>query len=89
MLNNEEKEKCKTSTGLFKVLIDTFKCNIMRGYYHCNIAKLVREQKRNNKEWMGDLRMKANKCSYMEKDERLKEQFINGINNDMMTEIIR
>ena len=39
---------------------------------------------------MGHLRIKASKYDYKEKDRRLKEQFINGINDeDMMTEIIR
>ena len=38
---------------------------------------------------MGHLRIKANECKYKERDRRLKEQFINGINDDdMMTEII-
>ena len=39
---------------------------------------------------MGHLRIKSIECSYKEKDWKLKEQFINGINdNDMVTEIIR
>ena len=39
---------------------------------------------------MGHLRVKANECKYEERDRRLKTiQFINGINDDMMTEIIR
>ena len=34
--------------------------------------------------------IKANECRYREKDRRLKEQSINGTNNDsMMTEIVR
>ena len=38
----------------------------------------------------GHLRIKANEYGYKEKDRKLKEQFIDGINdNDMMTEIIR
>ena len=38
---------------------------------------------------MGYLRIKENKCRYIKKERRLKEQLMNGINNDMMTEIIR
>ena len=39
---------------------------------------------------MGHLRMKANEGWYKEKDRRLKEQFINDINDDdMMTETLR
>ena len=38
---------------------------------------------------MDHFRMNANKCEYKDKDRRLEEQFINGINDDdMMTEII-
>ena len=33
---------------------------------------------------MGYLRIKGSECSYKEKDRRLKEQFINGINVDNM-----
>ena len=39
---------------------------------------------------MGHLRIKANYCSYKEKDKRLKQLLINSINDDdMMTEIIK
>ena len=38
---------------------------------------------------MGCLRIKAKECGYIERDGRLKEQFINSINDEeMMTEII-
>ena len=37
---------------------------------------------------MGHLRIKSDKCGFKEKDRRLKEQFINGINDDMMTKIM-
>ena len=40
-------------------------------------------------EWKGCLIIKANECSYNEKNRRLREQFINGINDDdMMTKIV-
>ena len=39
---------------------------------------------------MDHLRIKANKCEYKERNGRLKELFISGINSDdIMTEIIR
>ena len=39
---------------------------------------------------MGHLSIKANECEYKEGDKRLKEQFINRINDDkMMSEIIK
>ena len=34
---------------------------------------------------MSHLRIKANECNYKEHDRPLKEQFINGINDEMMT----
>ena len=38
---------------------------------------------------MGYLRIKPNECKYKENNRRVKEQFMNGINDgDMMTEII-
>ena len=43
----------------------------------------------NMEEWMGCLRIKANKSGYKEKNRRLKEQFLNDINDDMVTKIIR
>ena len=53
-------------------------------------CKLKRERNENAEGWMGHLRIKANECGYKDKDRKLKEQFINGINyNDMMTEIKR
>ena len=33
---------------------------------------------------MSHLRIKSNECNYREHDRQLKEQFINGINNEMM-----
>ena len=42
----------------------------------------------NAEEWMDHLRIKANEYSYKEKDRKFKEQFPNGINDYMMTEII-
>ena len=54
----------------------------------CSICKLTREQNANAEEWMDCLRMKGSEFEY--KDDRgLNLQFINGINSDMMTEIIQ
>ena len=52
--------------------------------------KLAKEQNDNAKERMGHIRIKINEAGYKEKYRRLKEQSINGIDdNNMMTEIIR
>ena len=51
-------------------------------------CKSVKENK-NAEDWIGHLRVRANECEYKEEDRRLKEQFINGINDDdLVTEII-
>ena len=51
---------------------------------------MVREEKESAEEWMGHLGVKTKECEYKERDMRLKEQFINGINgDDMITEIIK
>ena len=51
---------------------------------------LARDQNKNAEDWMFYLRIQVNEFDCKEKDRRLKEQFINGINNDnIMTELIR
>ena len=51
---------------------------------------LVREEIESAEEWTGCITVKANQCEYKERDRRLKEQFVNGINdNYMMTAKIR
>ena len=51
-------------------------------------CKLIEELKGNTKEWMENLGTK-NECDYKEKDRRLKDKFINDINDDdTMTKII-
>ena len=51
---------------------------------------LTRKQIENVEEWMGQLKLKAHKCGYKERDKGFKEQFINGISKkEMMMEIIR
>ena len=89
-LNNKEKEKCKTSSGLFYILSEKFKPQHNEIMLSLQYFKLAREQNENVEEWIGCLWIKLNESDYKEKDRRLKEQFINGINDDdMMTEIIR
>ena len=52
-------------------------------------CKLIREHISNADEGMGYIRIKTNECKYKEKDRRLKEQFIYGINYiEMVREII-
>ena len=52
--------------------------------------KLIRNSYDSVHKCMGRLRVQERDCKYIEVDRRLKEQFINGINNQAMTaEIIR
>ena len=52
-------------------------------------CKLVRNADKSTEEWMGRLRVKEIKYKCKEIDRRLKEQFINGINDQTMTSEIR
>ena len=83
-------EQYRISTGLCEVLHQKFILQhegTILSLQHC---KLIREQNTNDEEWMGCFRIRANEFGYKEKDRRLKEQFINGINDDdMMTGIIK
>ena len=52
-------------------------------------CKVTRAQNKNAKEWIGYLKVKANEFRYKKEDKRLKEQFINSINDgDMIPDII-
>ena len=75
--------------GLFEVLSKKFKPQHNETILLLQYWKLIREQSENAGEWMDCLRLKENECKYRAKDRKLKEQFINGKNNNkMMKEII-
>ena len=72
--------------GLFEVLKSQHEETIF-SLQHCN---LITDQNENAEEWIGHFRIIGNERCYKEKDSRLKEPFIHGINDDdIMTEIIR
>ena len=51
---------------------------------------MIRQSDESVEEWMGSLRTVVIKCNYKEIDRQLKEQFINGLNDEeMLVEIIR
>ena len=55
-----------------------------------NIYKLSMQSDWVAEEWMGKLRIKTGECIYKETNRILKEQFINGLNDNSMTrEIIK
>ena len=45
-------------------------------------CKLHRKEDESAQEWMGRLCIKEGECNYKEHDRRLKEQFINGIDDE-------
>ena len=51
--NNTEKEKFRTSAGLFEVLIEMFKLQNNKTVLPLQYCKLMREQNENAKKWMG------------------------------------
>ena len=61
----------------------------MRQFYHYNTVSLVEMIIKSAEEWMSQLRIKVYVCQYKDKDRCLKEQFINGINDMMIAEIIK
>ena len=46
--------------------------------------KLSRNKSESAEEWIGHLRVKENECNYKKDDRWLKEQFIKGINDEMI-----
>ena len=50
---------------------------------YCN---LVRKCNETVEQWTGQIRVKGNEYKYKQRDRRLREQFINGINHQVMTE---
>ena len=72
------------------MLSDKLKPHYNRRIFTLQYCKWKREQDQNAEEWIGHFRIKANECGYKEKDKILKEQLINGINDDdMMTDIMK
>ena len=87
-LNDEEQGRCKTSVVLFGVLSEKFKPWHNETLLPLQYCKLIRQESVNAEEWMDCLKIRANECEYKEK-RIIKEQFINGINEDVMKEIIQ
>ena len=75
--------------GLFKVLSENFKTQHNEMILLLQYCELIREQSKSPKEWTDCIRIKASDYKYKEKDKRLKEWLIIGIDNDeVMKKII-
>ena len=87
-LKDKKQAKCRTSTGLFEVLNDKFMPKHYETIISLQSCKFTRGQNENAKERIGCPRKKANAYGYEHKERRLKEQFIDSIDDDeKMTEI--
>ena len=66
--DEEEKEKCQKRMGLCEVLSYKFKLHHNKTPLSLHYCKLKSKQVKNAEEWVGYLRLKANKSWYKEKD---------------------
>ena len=57
----------------------------MKIFLSLEYCKLSTDENESAEVWMDHLRIKANECNYKECVRQLKEQFINGINDEIMT----
>ena len=67
-LSIKEQEICKSSAGLLKILNEKFKPQQSEISLSLQYCKLPRDYSKTEKEWIGQLRMKANECKYQEHD---------------------
>ena len=82
-------KECKTF-GLYGILTEQFRPQHNEIILSLQYRKLSRQAAETKKDWMGRLRKMALDCQCKETDMYLKEQFINGINDDVViTEMIR
>ena len=68
-LNDEIKEKCNTSLGLFEVFSEQFKSKLSETILSLQYCKLIRQQSENAEEWMNCLTSKASECKDKEKED--------------------
>ena len=75
--------------GLLETLKSKFRPQHNEASLSLQYCKLSRQNNENSKQWGGRLRIMAAECNYKELDRYLKQQCINGLNDDdMMVEII-
>ena len=87
-LMNAEKDTCDSATGLFNVLKEKFRPQHNEMILSIQYCKLYRKVYESAEEWMGKLCIRATEYNYTEHDRKLKEQFINGIDNEEITKKI-
>ena len=83
------KQPCSTLQGLFDTLPKKFRPQFNETTKLLQFRKLYRFKGKSIEEWIGRLCMAVAECNYKEIDWQLKEQFIHGLNDKTMLEIIR
>ena len=78
-------ESCQTVNGLFAILNQKLWQQNSKTILSLQYCKLGKQDEETPKDWMGRLRIMMTYCKYKENDTRTKEQFINGINDKVMT----
>ena len=87
-ISNAEKEACNSTTGLFYVLKEEFRPQPNETILSLQCCKLHRKENESTHEWVGRFCIEEPECSYKEPDRWLTEQFINGINEEEITQEI-
>ena len=87
-LTNAEIEACKSITGLFNIKIN-LKLQHNEMIWSLQYCKLHRKENGSAQGWIGRFQIKAVECHNKEHYRQFKEQFINGISNKIMHEIIK
>ena len=85
ILIDDEQEICKSSADLFSICHAKFKSLHNKTILLLQYCKLCREENESADGWMCCLRNKANECNYTEHYSWLQEQFMIGLNDEMMT----
>ena len=72
----------KRVSRLFEVLKEKFRLQHNETILSLQYCKLQRKENESAQEWMGRHHIKVAECNYKEHNRQLKEQFINGINDE-------
>ena len=87
-LTNAKKGACRSATGLFNVLKEKFWPQLNEVILSLQYSKLQRKESESAQEWMHRLNIKAADCIYKEHGRQLKEEFINDIYDEEITQVV-
>ena len=84
-----EQEAFNITENIFETLTNKDKLQFNEAFKSLQYCKLNRHNSENVEEWMKRCRIAAKECNYQESDRWVKEECINGINDDnMLIEIV-